>query len=65
MGGVRGSFWMSSTSLAWPGFDLRPIKGGDGRVDYGLLPPRFFDQLVEVIRLLDERGEIVRIPRDE
>lgn len=25
--------------FTWPGFDLRPIKRGETRVDYGLLPP--------------------------
>lgn len=33
--------------FTWPGVDLRPIKGGDGRVDFGILPPRFFDRLIE------------------
>jgi hypothetical protein len=51
--------------FAWPGYDLRPIRGRDGHVDYGFLPPRFFDQLIERIRLLDEQGAIARTPRDE
>jgi hypothetical protein len=29
----------------WPGYDLRKIGRGD-RYDYGLLPPRFFDQVL-------------------
>jgi hypothetical protein len=29
----------------WPGYDLRKIGGGD-RYDYGFLPPRFFNQVV-------------------
>ena len=32
--------------LSWPGFDLRPIKKGDSRVDYGLLPPKLFERLI-------------------
>jgi hypothetical protein len=30
----------------WPGYDLRKIGRGD-RYDYGVLPPRFFKQVVE------------------
>jgi hypothetical protein len=44
--------------------DLRPIKGGDGRVEYGLLPPRFFDELVQMIVRLDEQGAVARTSRD-
>ena len=29
----------------WP-FDLAPIPGGDGRFDYGLVPPALFRQVV-------------------
>src|SRR3979411_2715149 len=29
----------------WPGYDLRKIGRGD-RYDYGFLPPRFFDHVV-------------------
>lgn len=49
--------------FAWPGFDLRPM-GQDGRTDYGFLPPRLFDQLIEKIRQLDLQGVIARTPRD-
>ena len=31
--------------FVWPGFDLHPIKG-DGRIEYGFLPPKFFERLV-------------------
>ncbi len=30
----------------WPGYDLRKIPGGD-RYDFGFLPPRFFNQIIE------------------
>jgi hypothetical protein len=30
----------------WPGYDLRKVGNSD-RYDYGLLPPRFFDQVVK------------------
>jgi hypothetical protein len=51
--------------FVWPGFDLRPIKGQVGRVDYGLLPPRFFDRLITRIRELDQEGCIARTSRGE
>lgn len=50
--------------FAWPGYDLRPIPGKDGRVDYGFLPPRLFDQIVQTIRQLDEQNAIARTSRD-
>ncbi len=50
--------------FAWPGYDLRPIRESDGRVHYGFLPPRLFDQVIESIRRLDEQGVIARTPRD-
>lgn len=36
--------------FAWPGFDLRPIRGRNGRIDYGYLPPRLFARVVSGIR---------------
>jgi hypothetical protein len=30
----------------WPGYDLRKIGRSD-RYDYGFLPPRFFNQVIE------------------
>lgn len=51
--------------FTWPGFDLRPIKGGDGRVDFGFLPPRFFDSLIEKIKELRREGNLKQITRDE
>ena len=36
--------------FVWPGFDLRPIRGRNGRIDYGLLPPKLFARLVAGIR---------------
>jgi hypothetical protein len=36
--------------FAWPGFDLGPIRGRNGRIDYGFLPPRFFLRIVAGIR---------------
>jgi mRNA-degrading endonuclease toxin of MazEF toxin-antitoxin module len=30
----------------WPGFDLRKVPGSSDQYDYGLLPPKFFEQIV-------------------
>jgi len=27
--------------FTWPGFDLRPVRRGESRIDYGLLPPNY------------------------
>jgi hypothetical protein len=51
--------------FTWPGFDLRPIKKGKTRVDYGLLPPRFFDQLIAKFTELRASGQVVATSRDE
>lgn len=32
--------------FVWPGYDLRKISGS-GRYDYGFLPPRFYNRLLE------------------
>jgi len=36
--------------FAWPGFDLRPVPGKAGRIDYGFLPPKLFARIVGGIR---------------
>jgi hypothetical protein len=51
--------------FTWPGCDLRPIRDGGGRVDYGFLPPRFFDQLVAKFAQLATAGSVSRASRDE
>jgi hypothetical protein len=51
--------------FTWPGFDLRPIKRGETRVDYGRLPPRFFDQLIVKFTELRARGKVAAASRDE
>jgi hypothetical protein len=51
--------------FAWPGFDLRPIKGDDGRVDYGLLPPRLFQRLIEKFAELECERRVGHARRDE
>ena len=51
--------------FTWPGFDLRPIKRDETRVDYGLLPPRFFDQLIAKFTELRTHGKVAAASRDE
>ena len=51
--------------FAWPGFDLRPIKGRGGRVDYGFLPPKFFASVIDRIERLEEDGTVEQTSRDD
>jgi hypothetical protein len=48
----------------WPGYDLRPIPGSrPARMDYGVLPPRFFDMVRTAFLALAEQRRVKRIPR--
>jgi hypothetical protein len=49
----------------WPGFDLRPVKGDDSRVEYGLLPPKLFEQLISKFTELHASQKVARVSRDE
>ena len=49
----------------WPGFDLRAISRDNPRVDYGLLPPKFFDSVIAKLTRLINEGEVERTARDE
>jgi len=40
--------------FTWPGFDLRPVRRGADRIDYGLLPPKMFNQLIQKFSRLRE-----------
>ena len=51
--------------FTWPGYDLRPIRRGETRVDFGFLPPRFFNELVEKLNQLIEAGKAEQTSRDE
>lgn len=51
--------------FTWPGFDLRPIRKRGGRVDYGVLPPRFVDRLIAKFTELAEEGCVSQACRDE
>jgi hypothetical protein len=51
--------------FAWPGFDLRPIKRGDSRVDYGHLPPKLFDIMIGKFKTLRLADKVTQTGRDE
>jgi len=48
----------------WPGHDLRQVPGASSRVDYGILPPRFFDEVRTAFLDLARRRRVKRVPRD-
>lgn len=47
----------------WPGYDLRPVPGGN-RYDHGFLPPRFFRQVLAAFDALRFAGKTRLVPRD-
>lgn len=47
----------------WPGYDLRKIPRTD-RYDYGFLPPRFFNQILDAFVKWYEAGKHSTTPRD-
>jgi hypothetical protein len=51
--------------FTWPGFDLRPTKRDDSRVDYGFLPPKLFDRLIEKFTELQAGENVTRVSREE
>jgi hypothetical protein len=51
--------------FTWPGYDLRPIEKKNGRVDYGLLPPKLFDKIIEKIAQLQSKGKVTQTSRDD
>ncbi|MGH9624396.1 MAG: growth inhibitor PemK [Bryobacteraceae bacterium] len=51
--------------FTWPGFDLRPIRRDETRIDYGLLPPKFFDRLIQKFKELRSQGKVEGAARDE
>lgn len=51
--------------FTWPGYDLRPLKDRDGRIDYGFLPPKLFASLIEKFTELDRAAKVDRTSRDE
>jgi hypothetical protein len=47
----------------WPGYDLRKI-GRTDRYDYGFLPPRFFNQVLDAFAACYEAGKRRLTPRE-
>ena len=48
----------------WPGYDLRPVPGAQPpRMDYGVLPPRFFDRVRIAFLALAQERRVKSIPR--
>ena len=41
----------------WPGYDLRKIPNAD-RYDYGFLPPRFFNQVLQAFVAWSHAGKL-------
>ena len=50
--------------FTWPGFDLRPVRKGETRIDYGMLPPKFFEQLIAKFTELHSQGQVAGTSRD-
>ena len=47
-------------SFAWPGYDIRPIPGRDGAIDYGRLPEALWRRIRQGV--LDQRkARLLRI----
>lgn len=43
--------------FVWPGYDLRKVPKTD-RYEFGFLPPRFFDQILDAFVALHKAGQI-------
>lgn len=55
-----------TNDFLWPGPDLRPIQGrSPARIDYGMLPPRFFAHLRDQILQAHKRRKLAVVPRSE
>jgi hypothetical protein len=51
--------------FTWPGYDLRPIRRSSSHVEYGLLPPKFFDRLIAKFSELRAQGKLAVASRDD
>ena len=47
----------------WPGYDLRKTPRAE-RYDYGFLPPRFFDQVIEAFIACHKASKRLLTPRE-
>lgn len=53
---------IEGNDFVWPGYDLRKIPG-TGRFDYGFLPPRFFEKVLQAFTAFYAAGKARRTPR--
>ncbi len=49
--------------FVWPGYDLRKARGGDS-YDYGYLPPRLFNDVLNAFRAWHKAHKVKLTPRD-
>ena len=47
----------------WPGFDLRPVPGSTPHPEYGILPPRFFEQVRKAFVAPYRQRRVKVVPR--
>jgi hypothetical protein len=51
--------------FVWPGRDIYPVPGGrPDQYDYGLVPPKLFDQVRDAVIALDDKKKSVMLRRD-
>ena len=48
--------------FVWPGYDLRKVPNSD-RYDFGFLPPRFFNQILDAFVALHKAGRTKKTSR--
>lgn len=64
----EGASWIvldEINDFLWPGYDIRPLPGSDpARIDYGVLPPRFFDAVRSAFLELAKQRRVQRTRRD-
>jgi hypothetical protein len=44
---------------------LHPIKNKSGRIDYGFLPPKLFERIIDKVTQLQSDGKIAQTSRDD
>ena len=49
----------------WPGFDIRQIHSAEGVWEYGQLPPKFYEMIIERLQQLEKSSAVNVTPRDE
>lgn len=48
----------------WPGFDVRPLPGGEARFSYGFIPPKLYQELKATLLAANKLRKMKAIPRD-